>query len=184
MRRTTGDRSHSLKLRVRLMTLVAAVVSAVAGVTAWTCLVVAERAFEQRFDDELAALARGAAQALAAEDIRIGKRLARMSRYLRDKDPDLLERLLDADPASRYDLIGVAEGLANQFELPVLELLDEQGRIVSSAHWPQNAGKTDEAARRIPFGMPVWLEIETAEGSRVARVARLGGRSFFTIQGF
>jgi signal transduction histidine kinase len=134
---------------------------------------VAERALESRFEDELAALEDGAVSALATIDIEIGLRLTRMNRYLVEDDPALLERLLESDPESRYDLVGVAEKLANLFSLPVLELLDADGRILSSAHWPQNAGKTDEAARRLPAGQPAWLEVEAAEGTGIARVQRV-----------
>jgi signal transduction histidine kinase len=172
MKGSPNTDTHSLKLRVRLTALVAIVVSAVAGLTAWTCLGLAERALENRFEDELVALEVGAVNALADIDIRIETSLARLSRHLVEDDPDLLERLLETDPESRYDLVGVAEKLANLFSLPVLELLDEDGRILSSAHWPQNAGKTDEAAPRLPAGKTVWLEIEAADGTSIARVER------------
>ena len=180
-------RSHPLKLRARLMTLVAVLVSAVAGVTAWTCLAVAERAFEQRFEHELAALVEEASSSLDAVDLAIVDRLRRTGRHLVEWDTDLLERLLDPDPESRFGLVGVAGGLANQFELPVLEILDDRGRIVSSAHWPQNAGKTTDEIRRVPVDTSVWLDVETAQGSRVARVGRhrlvLGERSLEIVGG-
>ena len=142
-------RSHPLKLRARLMTLVAVLVSVVAGVTAWTCLAVAERAFEHRFEHELAAVVEEAASSLNAADVETVDRLRRTGRHLVEWDTDLLERLLDPDPESRFDLVGVAGGLANQFELPILEILDDRGRIVSSAHWPQNAGKTTDATSAV-----------------------------------
>jgi len=187
MRPTPDHRSHPLKLRARLMTLVVILVSAVAGITAWTCLMVAERAFERRFEDELAGVVAEAASSVDAADLEIVDRLRRTGRHLVEWDADLLERLLDPDPESRFDLIGAAGRLANQFELPILDLLDDRGRIVSSAHWPQNAGKTTGGVERLSEDTAVWLDVETASGPKVARIARhrlvLGERSLEIVGG-
>ena len=117
--------SHSLKLRVRLTALVAIVVSAVAGLTAWTCLGLAERALESRFEDELVALEVGAVNALADVDIRIETSLTRLSRHLVEEGHDRAPPIRDAATRQHRDLSPYREGGIGE---RVLHPLDERHR--------------------------------------------------------
>ena len=150
----------SLRARLLLLVLVAAAPTLVVAAALERLMSARlEQAARQRLAAAHAALqshlrrlqARAAAQvsAVAREDL-----------PQQPRDPDLLPSL--------------AAGLAQRRDLPMLEVLDEGGRILSSAHWPVGMGLAD---RDQPFPGPLGLRLE-----RVGDEYGLGQRLALTAE--
>ena len=161
---------HPLKLRFRLGVLVGALVAVVAGATAWTCLLMAEAAFERRFDAELDARIADVESRIESLEHDVVERLERAERHLLEVDTRSLERLLD--PERRFELQDEATILGIQLGLPVLQILDSSGEILSSAHWPQRVGYRDAGSPGVPERAAVWSTVDTAHGPELALVGR------------
>ena len=159
-----------LELRPRLALLVGTLVATVAGIAAWACLLIAEAAFEGRFEAELDARV-GDVEA-RVESLRddVFERLERARRHLLEVDTPSLERLLD--PQRRFELGDEATVLAIQHGLPVLEILDSSGEILSSAHWRERVGHRDPWGSSLPERTVVWSTVSTARGPELALVGR------------
>ena len=160
---------HPLKLRVRLAVLVGALVAAVAGLTAWTCLVLAERAFERRFEAELDARAGEIESQIESQKLDVLARLESTREFLLEVDTSLLEALLQSD---EHDVLDAAGDLAIRYALGVLEILDADATIVSSAQWPQRTGTRDEQALEVPERIAVWSSVQTAGDPKIALLSR------------
>lgn len=150
----------SLRARLLLLVLVAAAPTLVVAAALERLMSARlEQAARQRLAAAHAALeshlrrlqARAAAQvsAVAREDL-----------PQQPRDPDLLPSL--------------AAGLAQRRDLPMLEVLDEGGRVLSSAHWPVGMGLAD---RDQPFPGPLGLRLE-----RVGDEYGLGQRLALTAE--
>jgi signal transduction histidine kinase len=163
---------HPLKLRVRLALLVGTLVAAVAGLTAWACLLMAEAAFEGRFDAELDARVGDVESHIESLRDDVGERRGGARRHLLEVDTRSLERLLD--PRRRFELGDEATALAVQHGLPVLEILDSSGEILSSAHWPERVGHRDSWGSSLPERTVAWSTVDTAHGPDLVLVGRRG----------
>jgi signal transduction histidine kinase len=80
--------------------------------------------------------------------------------------------MLDPGARGTPEVVEVAARWQETSPLDLLEVLDDRGTILSSAHWPEQVEKTDDAALRLPEGGAVWSSFGTPEGESLALAAR------------
>lgn len=150
----------SLRTRLLLLVLVAAAPTLVVAAALERLMAARfEAAARQRLAAAHAALEAHLRRLQARAAAQVGA-LAREDLPQQPRDPDLLPSL--------------AAGLAQRRDLPVLEILDESGRVLSSAHWPVGMGLAD---RDQPFAGPLGLRLE-----RVGDEYGLGQRLALTAE--
>ncbi len=88
-------------------------------------------------------------------------------------------------------VVGLAERAAEGTDLDVFEILDAEGRVLSSAQWKASYGNTQVGAARIAEetgGSPVAARIEVRGRARIALVSALpmeiGGMGFTALGGY
>jgi signal transduction histidine kinase len=126
-----------LTFRTRLLiSFVATVVLAVA-VVAYAVSVITRRSFEQRDEQRTAALV---AQ-FQREFARRGQEIARRLQGIAEAEASIQMAIALAGPNADASLyVNDALGLARSYQLDFLEIVNDDGRIISSAHFPARFG--------------------------------------------
>jgi signal transduction histidine kinase len=128
-----------LRLRGRLAIQLALLAVCVTAATSLTALVVARVSLERRLQDELGRLQERVGQLVERDGEELSLDLERVERRLRSERPELLEQVLRGEPAAA----GAAGRLLAGSRLELLEVLDGEGRVVSSTLWQARAGLRD-----------------------------------------
>jgi signal transduction histidine kinase len=148
-----------MRLRFKLILLTAVSTLPFLAALPWA-LHEAQVTFERELDRRLDGAKRSAEAAL--DDLG-----AQTERAVRDlaKDPAIEEiaRSLSTGEADRADLVPVGERLMVLAGLDALEILDSEGRILSSGHLPARAGDPDEDARSLANQQPGRAAARTIE---------------------
>ena len=133
--RRRGRMRMTARLAVELFVLAVLVTAA----CAWTALVLVEETLRQSTEDELSEMVKGIARAVDARRADVGSSLQGVEEALL-ADTQLLERFLTEDPG----LAREATRLANRYPLGFLEILNDQGKILS--HFPdeEKIGLSDD----------------------------------------
>jgi signal transduction histidine kinase len=154
--------------------------------TGWATLARVEASYDREFDARVTSLLQAAARHYRARGERAARRVEALGRGLLE-NRDLAERLwIRPDPASPV-VLEAARRLQRLSGLDLLEIVDGDGRILSSAHWFEQVGFSDEAAPSLPEGEPVLRRERLPDAEVLAVVARrtasLGGRRVFLVGG-
>src|SRR5579872_655331 len=144
-------------------------------------------AFEKTENDRTAALVsqfqrefsrRGEEVAKRVQSIAASESLTRMATALNGTT---------ADSAEYFDL---ARSMADAHQLDFLEILDSQGKIISSAHWPAKFGYVDNRVDALstwgesgPFLQIEDLQDSTAFGLFAMRTVRVGEHPVYVVGG-
>jgi signal transduction histidine kinase len=125
-------RSGRFRLALQLF-LLAVLVTAVC---AWTALALVRATFERQLRGELESMATGAGLALDEEGSRLAAALVEIEVHLRERESGLLEQLLHGGMESA----DAAALIMPLFSLDALDIIDGDGRVVSSGGWPERVG--------------------------------------------
>jgi signal transduction histidine kinase len=149
---------------------------------AWTALVLVDEAVRRSLDEELRVMLEGAERAVVARRDDVERSLARLEESLL-AEPETLERFLTEDPG----LSDEAFRWMNRFQLQFLEVLNGEGKILSSGHQPEQIGLQHPAFRDVPEGRPRLLRLDAYDGDRALLLARrekpLGLRTLVLVGG-
>jgi signal transduction histidine kinase len=175
-------------LRNRLTLLVSGVVAITVALVTWTVSVSARRAFEAIEAQRTAALIAQFRREVANEGDEVVRRVDRIaaSEALRRTAVDLRRSVSD-----RAAYVNDAAPLADAHGLDFLDIVDGDGTIVSSAHWPARFGyKHRWATAEGPSGdqagaflQGVELPRETALGLMSVRPVTAGDRRIYVVGG-
>jgi signal transduction histidine kinase len=116
--------------RARLVAQLALLTLAISAALGVTAALLVRGAFEAQLEERVSHRLDELARAVRERGEESTEALARLDVYLRHQEPALLERLLRGDPAERR----TAARLMSIFGLTRLDLVDADGRLVSSAH--------------------------------------------------
>jgi signal transduction histidine kinase len=173
-------RTSGTRLAAQLFLLAVLVTAA----CAWTALALVRTTFVRQLHGELESMVSGVGLALQEKKRGLSASLAEMEDYLRQRDPLLLEQLLlhGAESADAAAL------LLPRFSLDALEILDDEGRIVSSSAWPERVGlDAGPALRELPPGEPVIRDLPGVDERGLAllrkREVMIGSRSLQLVGG-
>jgi two-component system nitrogen regulation sensor histidine kinase NtrY len=178
-----------MSFRRKLLAVFALTVVLSVAAVAWLVSVMTRRAFERTEDERTAALVarfqrefsrQGEEAARRVETIAASEAVTRIAMALNRPSPT-------ADSAEYFE---VAKALADNYQLDFLELVDSNGNIISSAHWPAKFGypesafaslaaSTDQAA----FLKQEELQDGTTLGLFAVRATRVGDHAIYVIGG-
>ncbi len=180
-----------MSFRRKLLAVFALTVVMSVAAVAWLVSAMTRRAFERTEDERTAALV---AQ-FQREFSRQGEEAARRVEAIAASDAVTrmamaLNRPSSSTSADSAEYFEVAKSLADNHQLDFLELVDANGTIISSAHWPAKFGypesafaslaaSTDQAA----FLKQEELQDGTALGLFAVRATRAGERAVYVIGG-
>ena len=166
------------------------VMLSVAGV-AFLVSAMTRRAFERTEEERTAALVaqfqgefsrQGEEAARRIQAIAASEDVARMAMALNRSSP--------SSPADLAGYFEVARTLADNYQLDFLELVDANGTILSSAHWPAKFGYREEAFASLTAStdQPAFLkQEELQDGARLGlfavRTTRVGEHAVYVIGG-
>jgi signal transduction histidine kinase len=145
-----------LRLRARLALQLAFVAVVVAAATAVTALVLVRSSLEQRLHTDLTRLRDRVLQLVERDGEELSVELARLERQLRSDRPELLESLLRSEPAAAQ----AARRLLVGSRIELLEILDDDGLVVSSTIWQARAGLRDLRALELSTQTVTVMELE------------------------
>lgn len=173
-----------MRLRTRLFVFVGAVVALTVGLVTWLVSASARRAFEALDTERTAALMAQFRREFAREGEDVARRVDRVA------TGDELRRIaMDlAAGSDRGVHVNAAASLAAAQGLDFLDLLAEDGTIISSAHWPARFGYRHASATRGPSGADAFLQaVESAAGTSLgvmaSRRVAAAGRSVQLVGG-
>jgi signal transduction histidine kinase len=178
---------QAVRLRTRLFLLVGGVVAVAVALVTWTVSASARRSFETLDRQRSDALVMQFRREFAAQRDEVARRLDRLA------STDLVQRTA-LDVARRggdyAPFVGDAAALAAAQNLDFLDLVADDGTIISSAHWPARFGYRHSwatAQRPTPSGdaflQAVELPHETALGLVAVRAVQAGARTLYLAGG-
>jgi two-component system, NtrC family, nitrogen regulation sensor histidine kinase NtrY len=176
-----------VKLRYRLLVLVSVTLALAVALTTWTVSASARRAFTVLDEQRRAALVAGFRREFAREGDEVLRAIDRLVAS------DAVQRMAIelAGPAPDTSMyVNEAGALASAHGLDFLEIVDEDGNIVSSAQWPARFGyrhpwvaTTSEADQQRVFLRTVELPTELALALVGVRTVAAGDRRLFMVGG-
>jgi signal transduction histidine kinase len=175
-----------VSFRTRLLIVFVLTVVLAVGLVAWAVSESTRRAFEQLDAQRTEALV---AQ-FRREFTRRGEEVARRVAAIGDAEATLRMALELSRPQPDYSLyVNDARGLAASHQLDFLELVANDGTIVSSAHWPARFGYKNEWVKRLDaekadaFLRREELQDGVALALMAVRVVSVGDHKFYIIGG-
>jgi signal transduction histidine kinase len=157
-----------LRLRLRLSLWLAALVVLTTAAVAAVALVLVESTFQRELDQRLERLANDTREALRQQGLGVAERVELIERALRGPERDLLVTLLrDPDAPRVYDAASRLKG-----DLDRLDVLDDEGTILTSGHWPERVGRPDPASLELVPGRVEARRVVDATGVRLALAVR------------
>ncbi len=136
-----------MSFRTRLLLIIGTAVVAASTAGTWILLVTTTRAFEQLDEQRRLALLEQFRKTFHSRTEEIAARV----RAIGEAEP--MERMAidlsrpEGDPGA---YVNEAEKFAAQHSLDFLEIVDADGKIISSAHWPARFGYVDPLAAQLP----------------------------------
>lgn len=175
-----------MRLRTRLVALVGLAVALPVGAITGLVSSGAERAFERIDNQRIAAAGAQVRQEFDRTGAQVVAAVGRIAAA--DTTKDMLLKLAAA-PAGAASFVGEARSLAAAYDLPLLDLVLDDGTIVSSAAWPGRFGYKHAWAATTPADSSnAMIDAEDLPAGRVvaimaARRVRLGARSLIVAGG-
>jgi two-component system nitrogen regulation sensor histidine kinase NtrY len=175
----------AVRLRFRLFVLVACTLALAVVLTTWTVSSNARRAFEALDSQRTNALVAGFMREFTFDGDQVARDVERLA------DSEALQRMTIDLGGAAPDLapyVSEAASLAASHGLDFLEIVTEDGRIVSSAQWPARFGykhpwATSGAPVTAAFLQRIELPSEPALGVMAVRTATAGGRRLLVVGG-
>lgn len=164
-----------MSLRQKLLLIFSLIVAAAVTVVAWTVLLRIRRVFEQEDQQKtqlVVSLFQRDFQHRSAEVTQIMDRLASSDRLRRISE----EMAQSPDPAP---YLTEAQTLASEAQLDFLEILTEDGNIVSSAQWPARFGYPESAMQSVNDRAQAFIKREELPDN----ASSLGLFAFRTVRG-
>lgn len=183
--RVAGNGTGRPRLRIQLTLAFSALVAVAVTLTSLVALSRVERAFSSSFERRVTTLLNGVDRRLAG----LGRETSQRMRSLASgmlKQPLVQHFLVRPDPGHR-EVIESAVHMRSLSSLDLLQILDDDGVILSSAQWPERVGFSDPALLELPEGEAAFRLQSTPEGALLAQVVRttavLGNRKVHLIGG-
>jgi two-component system nitrogen regulation sensor histidine kinase NtrY len=145
-----------VSFRTRLLLIIGTAVVAASTAGTWILLVTTTRAFEQLDEQRRLALIEQFRRTFRSRTEEIAGRVRAIAQA---ESSRRMAIDLSRPGADQGTYVNAAAELATQHSLDFLEILDNQGRIISSAHWPARFGYIDPLAAQLPklAGQPASL---------------------------
>lgn len=156
------------RLRRRLVLQVVLVTGTACALMVWASLELVRDTLDDRSAAELETRARLASSALAALRQDAATTLESTATFLRRGDPEGLARLLGGGAAARNEAIRLTSRAGSHW----LEIVDDEGTLISSSLWPERAGLRHRELLDLPTGAARVREAALASGNAPAFVAR------------
>jgi signal transduction histidine kinase len=176
-----------MKFRRKLLAVFSLTVFVSVAAVAWLVSAVTRRAFEHSEDERTSALVTQFGREFTRQGDDVVRRVEAISASEAVTRMALALSHTPADSSSYFDL---AKSLAENNQLDFLELVDSQGKIISSAQWPAKFGYPMDAfsAFLSPPSQPAFLKQEelqdgTALGLFAVRTTRVGEHPISVIGG-
>jgi len=160
-----------LSFRTRLLLIIGTAVVAASTAGTWILLVTTTRAFEQLDEQRRLALIEQFRKTFQSRSEEIAARVHAIAQAESSMRMAIDLSRPEADPGAYVNQAGE---LAAQHSLDFVEIVDSQGRIISSAHWPARFGYLDPLADQLPglAGQTAFLmRLELPDQKCVAMVA-------------
>lgn len=181
----TGSGIGRPRLRIQLTVAFSVLVAAAVTLTSWVALSRVEKAFSSSFEHRVTTLLNGVDRRLAGLGRETSQRMESLAAGMQ-KQPLVQHFLVRPDPGHR-EVIESAAHLRSLSSLDLLQILDEEGVILSSAQWPERVGFADPALLELPEGEAAFRLQSTPEGEFLAQVVRttavLGVRKIHLVGG-
>ena len=160
-----------LRLRARLSLSLFLLVGACAIVVSLVALFLVEQTFGGELEQRLTRLESGVRRALRVDGEQVQQRLSGLEETLRRYDTRLLEQLLTSPAPAPPEVVAAAASLMQSADLDLLEILDGDGRILSSGHYALRVDTADPAALELLDGPHDLRRVELPMGDVPAVVA-------------
>ena len=157
--RRRRSRAPGQRLRTRLLVSIVMLTIALYSLTTWSASRLLQRELELRWSLELDRRLLDVESSLAALAEDVDSRLLRLIEHLTRDEPGLLLDLLVGEP----DVADAARRLSLLGGLDRLEVIDGEGRIVSSSARPESAGLVIDELREMSGGMPGFRRLVEAD---------------------
>lgn len=161
--RRTGRLRVTARLAVELFLLAVLITAA----CAWTAIVLVQDTFERALDEELRGMVEGAGRAVKVRRETVENALERLEEALL-AEPELLQRFLLEDPG----LGDEAGRWMHRFRLQFLDVLNDEGKILSSGLTPERIGLVDRTYDELPEGRARLVRLSVGESERSVLLAR------------
>ncbi len=176
-----------MTFRRKLLALFALTVAVSVGGVALLVQWVTRNAFEKAENQRTASLL----TQFQREFTRRGEDVARRVDAIASSDPLMrMAGVLNGTNSDFAEYFDLARGMAESRQLDFLEILDEHGKIISSAQWPAKFGYPETAFDSLssspdqaPFLKLEELQDNTALGLFAARTVRAGDRVVYVVGG-
>jgi len=128
---------------------------------AWTAIALVDDTFRRQVRDDLRGRIDGGELAVELQTEAVTHSVNSLVDYL-EAEPELLERFL----LEQSDLRGEAGRLMNLYQLTYLDILNDEGKVLSSGHHEGTIGLTDTTFGEIPIDRPVLRRLRVSNESR------------------
>jgi len=173
------------RLRIQLTVAFSALVAVAVTLTSWVALSRVEGAFSSNFERRVTTLLNGVDRRLDGLGRETSQRMESLAAGMQ-KQPLAQHFLVVPDPSHR-EVIESAVHLRSLSSLDLLQILDDEGVILSSAQWPERVGFSDPSLLQLPEGEAAFRLQSTPEGELLAQVVRtvavLGDRRVHLVGG-
>jgi len=164
------------RLRVRLSISIVVLTGTLLGLTGWSASRLLRKELERQSSLELDRRLSEVDSSLEALAEELNSRLSRLTEHLTRDEPELFRELLAREP----EVAHVARRLALLAGLDRLEVIDGEGRIVSSSSRPEAAGLVIDELREMEIGVPIFRRLADRDsptiGLQVKQLSRADDR--------
>ncbi len=174
-----------LRLRLRLALALGVQAAIVVTIAALASLAILESTLDRDLLRRLDALEDRARRRIERARVFAVERLGEVERTLRTSDAEVLERVMAA--SGGIEAAGPLGRLMRGRDLDLLAALDEDGVVMASADWPEQAGRRNPSLLGVPTGGAVARSVDSRQGALPAlvtrRTLRVGSRSIDLVGG-
>jgi signal transduction histidine kinase len=172
--------------RIRLITRLAIELFLLAvmitGASAWTAIALVDETFDRQVRDDIQRLVDAGRRAIALQREEVAQSVDELVEHL-NSESDLVERLLLGQP----DVLEEAGRLMGMFRLTYLEVLSDEGKVLSSGHDRESIGLQRKVYAEIPLDQPVLRRVQVADEIRPVILYRhdlqIGPRTLILVAG-
>jgi signal transduction histidine kinase len=173
------------RLRTQLIVAFSALVAVAVTFTSWVALTRVERASSRGFERRVDTLLKGVDRRLSTLGQETSTRMESLKSAL--LEPPLAGPLLVRPDPGDSAVIEAAGRMRSQSGLDLLQILDADGVILSSAQWPERVGFQSRELLGLPEGQPEFRYERTPQEEILAQVvhrtAELGDRRVHLVGG-
>ncbi len=175
----------TLRLRTQLMLALAVLAILAVALTSWVALSRVEDKFSRIFEQRVEFLRTDATRRLETVGLQTAQRMRSLAAGLLG-DP-LVEHVLVRPAPGRVEVIESAARMRSLSGLELLQIVSDEGTILSSAQWPERAGFQAGDLLDLPEGAATFRRERTPQGEVLSQVVRstavLGQRRVHLIGG-